>query len=252
MEDREDKSKIHIKLPSEFSSNVTIDDVDYNVLTEDMGAERCELITRVYLKGEIVFTKKADYSDIVKEKDLEVRLKGLMQQHHKSAVFEFVTEQSKNHKSKNEYFDEAIKLFRRGGGSAALELMKEGLEHFPSDPFLLSYYGYLVAIVGKKPEEGIEICQDAFKKLNGSVPFGSEFFYPAFYLNLGRAFLADNNKPEAMKAFSEGLKTDPENSDLRWELKKMGTRRRPPVPFLKRNNPINKYIGMIVRKLKGR
>jgi hypothetical protein len=33
------------------------------------------------------------------------------------------------------------------------------------------------------------------------MQFGSEFFYPVFYLNLGKAYLKDDNKKEALKAF---------------------------------------------------
>ena len=80
------------------------------------------------------------------------------------------------------------------------------------------------------------------------MPFGSEFFYPVFYLNLGRACLKANKKKAAMEAFKNGLKTDPENRDLLWEIKKMGTRKNPPLPFLTRGNPINQYIGKMLYK----
>lgn len=36
-----------------------------------------------------------------------------------------------------------------------------------------------------------------------------------------------------------------------WEMKKIGARRKPPIPYLKRTNPINKYIGILLHKLKG-
>jgi tetratricopeptide (TPR) repeat protein len=81
------------------------------------------------------------------------------------------------------------------------------------------------------------------------MPFGSEFFYPAFYLNLGRACLKGNKKAEAIKAFREGLENDPDNHDLLWELRKLGMRKRTPIPFLDRCNPINKYIGLLVSKV---
>ncbi len=69
-----------------------------------------------------------------------------------------------------------------------------------------------------------------------------------FNLNLGRAHLAIGEKEEAIKAFKLGLRADPENKELLGELKKLGVRKSPPVPFLKRNNPINKYLGMLLRR----
>ncbi|MEJ2695808.1 MAG: tetratricopeptide repeat protein, partial [Candidatus Sulfobium sp.] len=85
----------------------------------------------------------------------------------------------------------------------------------------------------------------------GTMPFGSDFFYPLFYLNLGRAYLEANKKRDAITAFEKGLLNDPENHDLLSELRKLGTRRKAPVPFIKRSNPINKYIGMLLHRLGG-
>jgi hypothetical protein len=74
--------------------------------------------------------------------------------------------------------------------------------------------------------------------------------YPVFYLNLGRAYLAAGKKKDAIDAFRKGLQYDNGNSDLRKELRGLGMRKKPPVPFLDRSNPINKYIGMILQKAK--
>jgi hypothetical protein len=35
-------------------------------------------------------------------------------------------------------------------------------------------------------------------------------------------------------------------------MKKLGARRRPLVPFLKRENPINKYVGLLLNRLSAR
>ena len=140
-------------------------------------------------------------------------------------------------------------LLRRGNGASALNVLKIALDKYPDDPFLLSYYGCLMAIVENKAKEGVKICLTAIKQLDKSMPFGSEFFYPAFYLNLGRAHLKNNNRKEAVNALQTGLSIDSSNHDILWELKKMGERKKPVVPFLTRNNPINKYIGKLRSKV---
>lgn len=244
------KSKINIisKLSPEFCNNITVDNITYHVQTEDMGTKTFKIISRIYLKGEVIFSKKSDYSHLTKLKDFNDKLRTLMEKQHKSTIDNFLSEQSKKQKLKSEYFEEVQQLLRRGNGKSALNSLKHALEKFPSDPFLLSYYGCLVAIVENNPKEGIKICEDAIIRLDNSMPFGSEFFYPVFYLNLGRAYLKDNKKKEAIIAFKEGLRNDSENHDLLWELKKLGTRKKPVVPFLKRSNPINRYIGMLLSK----
>jgi hypothetical protein len=71
-----------------------------------------------------------------------------------------------------------------------------------------------------------------------------------FYLNLGKAYLAAGKKKDAINAFNKGLQHDKSNSDLRKELRGLGMRKKPPVSFLDRANPINKCIGMILQKTK--
>ncbi len=247
--DPKSKIKITSRYSSEFSDNITVDGVTYHVQTEDMGTKTCKISSRVYLKGEIVFSKKSDYSHLVKLKEFKDRLAGLMERQHKSTIDSFISERKEKQKSKSEYFDEVQRLLKRGNGKTALSVLVDALEKFPSDPFLLSYYGCLVAVVENRPKEGIKICEDALALLDNTMPFGKEFFYPVFYLNLGRAYLKGNKKREAVNAFNKGLKHDPENHDLLWEIRKLGTRRKPAVPFLKRSNPINKYIGMLIGKV---
>ncbi len=236
------------KLSNEFSSNITVDNISYLVQTEDMGIKSCKIISNIYLKGEIVFTKKSDYAHLTKLRNFPDKLASLMEKQHKSTVNQFIAEKTGKQKLKSEYFEEIQQLLRRGNGKSALNVLRHTLEKFPADPFLLSYYGCLIAVIENKSKEGIRICEDAIKMLNTAMPFGAEFFYPVFYLNLGRTYLKGNRKKDAVLAFQEGLKNDPENHDILWEIKKMGTRKPPSLPFLSRSNPINRYIGMLLYK----
>ncbi|MDA8240929.1 MAG: hypothetical protein M0Z67_11250 [Nitrospiraceae bacterium] len=245
------KSKINIvsRLSSEFSSDIKADNVTYHVQTEDMGLKTCKVISKVFLKGEVVLSRKTDYAHLVKLEKFGQKLASLMENHHKTTIDLFLKEKARQKKSKPEYFEDVKQLLRKGGAKEALRTLREALANFPGDPFLLSYYGCLVAVAENNPKEGVGICREALAGFKESQSFGSEFFYPVFYLNLGRAYLKDNNKTDAVKAFQEGLKHDRENHDLLWELTKLGKRKRPPVPFLERCNPINKYIGMLISKV---
>jgi len=245
-------SKSEIRVTSirspEFSSDITVDDITYHVQTEDLGTKTCKIVTNIYLKGEIVQKRKSDYSHLTKLKDFAVRLPALMEKQHKSAIDQFISEKSGKQKLKSEYFEEIQQLLRRGNGKSAMNSLRHALEKFPDDLFLLSYYGYLLAVIENNPKEGIKICEDALKTLRKSMPLGSEFFYPVFYLNLGRAYLKNNRKKDAVRAFQDGLKNDPENRDILWEIQKLGIRKKPPFTFLSRNNPVNIYLGKLFSK----
>jgi tetratricopeptide (TPR) repeat protein len=232
-------------IPPEFNTNIVIGNISYHVQTENMAKLR-KIVTHIYMNGEIVFSKESEYSHLVKLRDFETKCNALVEGQHKTSIALFKKEQIEKQKLNPELFDEVRKLLKRGNGKSAIELLKNALGKFPSHPFLLSYYGCLLAIVENKPKEGVKICKDAIRRLDTSMPFGSEFFYPTFYLNLGRAHLKDGNKKEAIGAFNAGLKTDPQNSDILWEMQKLGKRRRPTVPFLRRENPVNRYIGILL------
>jgi Tfp pilus assembly protein PilF len=74
--------------------------------------------------------------------------------------------------------------------------------------------------------------------------------FPVLYLNLGKAYVAAGKKKNAVTAFNQGLHYDPQHAAIRKELKKLGARKKPPVSFLDRSNPINKYLGKVLNPKK--
>ena len=136
---------------------------------------------------------------------------------------------------------------RNGRQKDAFRVLQQATMMYPDDPVILSYYGCLQALVDKKYRSGVETCKKAIillKKKKSS--FGEEVLYPVFYLNLGRAYIAAGKKKDAIDAFAKGLQYDYGNNDLKKELRGLGLRKKPLVPFLDRSNPINKYIGMLL------
>jgi tetratricopeptide (TPR) repeat protein len=248
--EKEDSRKITPGPQKELSANVVISGKKYLVMTEDFGAEKHLILTRVYLGGEIISTKKTDYKYILNTPDLGKKLRTLMHSQHEQVLDMIKTEKTREKKKPPDYLDEIKTLFQSKNHKSALKLLTEALEQHPNNPFLLSYYGCLEAVLNKNYKLGIETCSEAIKIFKRKTPFGQEFFYPVFYLNLGRTFLAAGNKKKAIEAFYKGLTYDHENKDLIREIKKLGMRRKPLMSFLPRSHPINKYIGMILNKLK--
>lgn len=238
--------KMTSKLGGEFDSEVLIGKKRYLVQTESGGEKRPLIITRAYLNGQIMLTRKTDFGEIVDAPDMEQRVRELMQKQHELAIKILGEEGAKKTRSTSDYMGEVKELLKKKNKKGALRLLNEAVELYPDDPFLLSYYGCLEAVANKHYKGGIDMCHRAIESLKRKVPFGEEFFFPVFYLNLGRAYLAAGKKKEAVESFSRGLSADTENSDLLWEIRKLGVRKKPAVPFLKRSNPINKYIGQLL------
>ena len=123
---------------------------------------------------------------------------------------------------------------------------------YASDPFILSYFGYLQASVEGKYRSGIDACTRAItlfeKKVLRGEDYAEESQNAVLYLNLGRAYIAAEKKKDAITTLNAGLKFDRKNRDLMAEIQRMGIRKFIPVPFLSRTNPVNEIIGRLLRK----
>jgi hypothetical protein len=68
------------------------------------------------------------------------------------------------------------------------------------------------------------------------------------YLNLGRVHLLTGNRKQAIQVFRLGLRHG-RNSRIIAELTALGLRKEPPLPFLQRSNPVNKFLGKLMTRL---
>ena len=248
----ESKIKISSSRGSEFYNKFQLDNETYSVVTEDLGVKKSQIVTRIYLRGEILYSTTADYAFPANLPDSSRKLRIMIEEQRRAAVEAFIKEKSKPQKTKADYA-EAIRLdLSDGNKKAALDSAREALMNFPSDPFFLSYVGYLTAIVENKSREGVSKCEEAISILKKSKSTDIVFFLPLFFLNLGRANLKAGRKVSAIKAFEEGLQYDSRNSELLSAMKALGSRKEPVIHFLNRGNPINKFFGKLGHKVKNR
>jgi len=248
----EPRAKITSSRDSEFSSRFEFDNETYDMVTEDLGTKKCLIITRIYLKGEILSTVTSDYTHLAKLQGLDGKLRSVMERQHESTKTTFMRELSRPEKSKAKYAQE-MRAYQTGGDNrAALRTAREALESFPADPFFLSHCGCLTAIVENKSNEGARLCEEAINILRKSKSTDIAFFLPLFYLHLGRACLRGNRKRAAMEAFQEGLKFDAESGELLSAIRMLGIRKRPAIPFLDRGNALNKCVGKFRHKFQNR
>jgi hypothetical protein len=134
----------------------------------------------------------------------------------------------------------------------AFVLLHQSMPRFPNNPYIVSYFGYLQAIVDRRYLSGVETCKSALAMLRKHALSGNEVHYGVVYLNLGKTYIAARKKRDAYETFRQGLKQEPRNRELLKELHAMGKRKRTVLPFLKRSNPINKYLGLILHSLSNR
>jgi len=139
----------------------------------------------------------------------------------------------------DELFEKGLALLRDDNPLAALVCFEKAYS-IKKTPELESYLGFCVAAERGKITEAIMLCNDAI---------AHEPNNPLHYLNLGRVYLKADRKSEAIEIFRKGLSFG-DNAEIRHLLDNLGIRKKPVFPFLPRNNSLNKYLGMLLYRLK--
>lgn len=124
--------------------------------------------------------------------------------------------------------------------AAAHKLFQKAYSMYPNSPRINSWLGYTTAIVENKVGGGLQLCK---KAIESDVPDAM------FYRNIGKLYLLQKNKRSAIGAFAKGLQIDKGNRYILKEWKVLGFRRKPIIPFLSRDNALNKFLGKLTWKV---
>ncbi len=135
-------------------------------------------------------------------------------------------------------FDDGLNHLSAGRADLALVCFKKAVAR-EKTPLACSYLAYCRAKIEGVYKEAVAICMDAMKE----EPKNS-----GIYLNLGRVHLLAGNRKQAIQVFRLGLRQE-KNSKIISELNALGLRKSPPISFLHRSNPLNKYLGKLLTKL---
>ncbi|MGD1074662.1 MAG: tetratricopeptide repeat protein [Thermodesulfovibrionales bacterium] len=139
----------------------------------------------------------------------------------------------------------AEKLFHKGldaltEGSTLVALAAfEKAAQIEDNPLYTTYLAFCIARERGQFQTAVTMCETAIAR---------EPHQSAHYFNLGKIYLLARKKEDAIRIFREGLRRE-ENRQISDELNKLGTRKRPIIPFLKRNNPVNKCLGIVLGRL---
>jgi tetratricopeptide (TPR) repeat protein len=106
----------------------------------------------------------------------------------------------------------------------------------PRAPRAKSWYGVTLVLVEKNITLGISLCDEALRVGPND---------PELLLNSARVHLALRQRQRAARAITRGLVAWPEHPGLVAAREALGTRRAPVVPFLSRDNPLNRLLGRL-------
>lgn len=135
-------------------------------------------------------------------------------------------------------FNLALKELEAGNVLAALACLERALATWDY-PGWYSYLGFCVAKERGHVTRGVELCRAAI---------AHEADNPAHYLYLGKIYLLTGDKTQGLEALRQGMAAG-HNNEIAQLLATIGTRKPPVIPFLSRDNPLNKYLGIFLARL---
>ena len=183
---------------------------------------------------------------MLSDPDLNEKLSGVIEKQRELAMQSLKLEKAAQNVPYRTYIKEAEALINEDKLEQAIHVLYDARDHYPNNPVISSYQGYLETVVNKQYSKGVNICREAIEALTEQMPLGKEFFLPVLYLNLGKAYLAADKRKDAYESFKRGLEIDKNNEVLFNELKRLGIRKKPLLSFLSRSNPLNKYLGRLL------
>jgi tetratricopeptide (TPR) repeat protein len=143
-------------------------------------------------------------------------------------------------------FQQGVECLRRGRCRDALAYLRGAIEVDREQEShakrrqarYLSYYGLGLALCGGSVREALQLCRHAAER---------EGYRAELWWNLGRVCIAAGKRGEAYRALVRAARIEPEHRGIARDLRGLGVRRAPVVPFLARGNPVNVLLGRMRR-----
>jgi tetratricopeptide (TPR) repeat protein len=137
-----------------------------------------------------------------------------------------------------EIYEKGLHALSNGHVYLALVCFEQAM-NLEKSPIYASHLAFCLAKARGQFREAMALCTEALEK----DPHNS-----IHYLNMGRIYLLAGKREKALQVLRQGMQYD-HNNEIFQELEKMGTRRPPVISSLRREHPLNKYCGILLKKL---
>ena len=137
-----------------------------------------------------------------------------------------------------ELIHKGIEAAEKGYIHSAQVFLGQAAEH-QNTPELHTYLAYCLAKGQGRIASAAKTCRESIKR----EPDNS-----LHYLILGRILMMSDEKGKAIDALRQGLQANPDQRIID-ELKKLGLRKPAVIKSLKRNHPLNRFLGRVFSSL---
>ena len=133
-------------------------------------------------------------------------------------------------------FKQGLALLKKRSPVGALIHMRRAMEMDESNPYYASFLGLTLAQASGRVADAEQLCQRALRMKRHEA---------RFYLNLAEVYVQGFRKGDAIEVLTMGLKFTGRNPMILRMLGQLNERRPPVLPFLSRDNAVNRYLGRV-------
>jgi tetratricopeptide (TPR) repeat protein len=137
-------------------------------------------------------------------------------------------------------FKQGVRLLRDARPNDAFEHFRKAADLENNNPYYISFVGVSLARAQRKWEPALKLCELALTMKHNEAQL---------YLNLAEVYTSSGQREEALITLDRALASLGPNARIQQERLKLGRRRSPALPFLDRQNIVNRYLGALRHRL---
>jgi len=133
-------------------------------------------------------------------------------------------------------FKQGIELLRKGQSAEALECLRHAAELKQQNPYYISFLGVSMARAERKWAPAVELCKTALSLKRNDAQL---------YLNLAQVYVSAGRREDAVQTLDNAVSYCGTDARIRRMRGRLGRRGSPILPFLERENFLNRSLGKL-------
>jgi len=137
-------------------------------------------------------------------------------------------------------FKRGVQMLRDARPINALAHFRIAAELEQNNPYYISFVGVSMARAERKWKPALELCESALSMKHNEAQL---------YLNLAEVYTSSGRREEALIVLDRALASLGPHPRIKQARLKLGRRRTPALPFLDRQNFLNRHLGLLRHRI---
>jgi Flp pilus assembly protein TadD len=137
-------------------------------------------------------------------------------------------------------FKQGVRMLRDARPNIALAHFRNAADLEKHNPYFISFVGVSLARAERNWIPALELCETALSMKRNEAQF---------FLNLAEVYTSAGRREEALITLDRALASLGPHARIREARLKLGRRRSPTLPFLDRQNVLNRYLGILRQRI---